>query len=105
MSEGQLEQALKVGEVYDCKVISSYGHERKINGIYLGKSMGSKKQLHGVVFTTKNPDKVELIKFSKVRLYGNVLEIRSPIRVYGISENEEAHYLSTLKQRGLQNES
>ncbi|MBI2043050.1 hypothetical protein HYT25_01540 [Candidatus Pacearchaeota archaeon] len=72
-----------------------------MKGIYLGRTIGSKKQLHGVVFPTGNPNMVELIKFSKVRLDGDILEIESPIRVYHIEPAEEEHYLKLLKQNGL----
>jgi hypothetical protein len=92
---------LNAGTVYDCK-IRSYGNEKLVKGIYLGKNFGCKKQLHGLVFKG-GTSYVNLIKFSKIFLWQGILEISNPRRIYGLNEQEEMYYKNQLKQRGLIN--
>jgi len=97
MSEKQLEQTLNVGGVYDCKIISAYGHEEQVKGIYLGKIT---KKCHGLLYRA-NTEMSSVIKFTKMDLESSVLNISSPIEVYSRKGNEEEHYLELLKQNGL----
>ena len=94
------QEVAEPGKVYDCKIISQYGHETLTRGIYLGKIMGAKKQLHGFVFMENKGAKfVSLIKFSTISMHKNQLEIRSPTRVYNLNEKQEEEYKSLLEKK------
>lgn len=98
MSEGRLEQTvLKEGEVYDCKIVSAYGHEKQVRGIYMGKIT---KICHGLLYRA-NAEAASLIKFTQMNLENSVLNVRSPTGVYSRKGNEEEHYLKILEQKGL----
>ena len=95
--EGQLEQTLKVGEVYDCRIVSAYCHEKQVRGIHMGKIT---KICHGLLFRA-NAEMSSLIKFTQAEIKDSVLNVRSPTEVYSRKGDEEEHYLKLLKQKRL----
>ena len=97
MSGEQFKQTLDVGDVYDCRIVSSHGHETLGKGIYLGKIT---KKCHVLLYRA-NAERSNIIKFTQMNLEGSVLNIRNPIKVYSRNGNEEEHYLKLLKQNRL----
>ena len=101
MTKQKLEQEVaEPGKVYDCRIKSQYGHVTSTKGVYLGKVMGARKQLHGFVYLEeKQAEFVTLIKFSKISVNKSILEIENPIRVYNLDNNEEREYRSLLEEK------